>query len=180
MPGISTDLWKTSQLTGNSEGHLNINDRSTRDAVIVMNPDTLEFNELSMRDFTGTADDGIINLTGFAGVDKPDGSIELFFTNARPSVNPSTGQVSPDQAAVGANSTIEVFRTGPQAEKLGLKWVRTIADPMITTPNRVAAAETGIYLTNDHGASKIGLVRHSISPRPAHPPPQECRASAAT
>lgn len=133
--------------------------RSTRDAIIVMNPDTLQFRELSMRGFTGTADDGIINLIGFTGVDKPDGSVELFVTNNRPSADLSTGQVLPDQAAVGANATIEVFRTGPQAEELGLEWVRTIADPRITSPNRVAAAEAGIYVTNDHGTAKTGLVR---------------------
>lgn len=123
-----------------------------------MDPETLEFKTLPLRGFAGTGGDGLINVVGFAGVDKPDGSIELFLTNLRPSTDPSTGRVLSDQAATGANATIEVFKTGgPAAE--ALEWVATFADPIIATPNRPAVVEgRGIYITNDHGQRKTGMV----------------------
>lgn len=122
-----------------------------------MDPETLDFQTLPMRGFAGTGGDGIINVVGFTGVDKPDGSVELFLTNLQPSTDPSTGQVLLDQAAVGANATIEVFRTGPRAE--ALEWTATFADPLIATPNRPAVVDGGgIYVTNDHGQRKTGVV----------------------
>ncbi|KAF3767168.1 calcium-dependent phosphotriesterase [Cryphonectria parasitica EP155] len=138
------------------EGEFNVTGRPTQDAIIIMNMDTLDIRKLPAVGFTGTAGDGIMNIFGFTGLDKDDGSIELFVTNFRPSVDHATGQVLSDQAAVGANGTIEVFRFGPHAETL--EHVRTLADPVITSPNRVAAVEgTGLYITNDHGQQKTGL-----------------------
>lgn len=152
---------ETTELTGHSEGQFNLSGRSTRDAIVVMDPETLDFKELPISGYTGTDGDGIISVVGFTGIDKPDGSIELFLTNFRPSLDLSTGQVLPDQAAVGANATIEVFKTDSRAE--GLEYVRTLADPMITTPNRIAAVpDRGLYITNDHGVRKTGLVSSFI------------------
>lgn len=148
-------------LTGYSEGQFNLNGRSTRDAIVVMNPETLEFKELPITGYTGTDGDGVISIVGFTGIDKPDGSIELFLTNFRPSIDLSSGQVLPDQAAVGANATIEVFKIDPRIE--GLQYVQTLADPAIMTPNRIAAVpDRGLYITNDHGLRKTGLVGSSI------------------
>lgn len=127
-----------------------------------MDVDTLDIRLLPMDGFTGTADDGVINLTGFTGLDKEDESIELFITNFRPSIELSTGQVALDQARVGSNATIEVFKTGPKAESL--EHVRTLVDPVIASPNRIAAVEgQGLYISNDHGQRKTGLVK-AISP----------------
>lgn len=149
---------KTEKKKLDSEGHFDLAGRSTRDVVIAMDPETLDFRVLPLHGFTGTADDGVINLTGLTGIDKPGGAVELFVTNFRPTTDPSTGEVLLDQAAAGANATIEVFRTGPQAD--ALEWVATIADPAITTPNRPAAVDGhGVYVTNDHGKHKTGWVR---------------------
>lgn len=121
-----------------------------------MDPDTLDFKSTSTTGFSGTAGDGIINFAGFAGMDLDDGAVEFFITNFRPSLD-SNGEILPIQAAVGSNATIEVFRLSPNTDSL--QHIRTVADPAIATPNRVAVAESkGLYLTNDHGPHKIGWV----------------------
>lgn len=121
-----------------------------------MNLETLDFKSTSMTGFSGTAGDGIINFAGFAGVELDDGVSEFFITNFRPSVD-SKGQIVSAQAAVGGNATIEVFRLLPNTDSL--QHIRTVADPAIATPNRVAVAEgKGFYLTNDHGQNRIGWV----------------------
>lgn len=127
-----------------------------------MDLDTLDFKSTSMTGFSGTADDGIINFAGFAGVELDDGVSEFFITNFRPSVD-SNGEIVPAQAAVGGNATIEVFRLLPSTDSL--QHIRTVADPAIVTPNRVAVAEgKGFYLTNDHGQNRIGWVRSVCEP----------------
>lgn len=123
----------------------------------MMDLQTLHFSELPMSGFSGTQDDGIININGFTGTDREDGCIDLFVTDFRPSVDPLTGLVLPDQAAVGANSTIEVFKKCSMESSI--EHIRTIADRAVVTPNRVAIAEgDGVYLTNDHGQYNIGWV----------------------
>lgn len=140
-----------------SEGVFNFISRSTRDAMVVMDLDTLETNTLPLTGFTGTQNDGVINLAGFSGLDAEDGSIDLFVTNFRPSIDPYTEQVVPNQAAVGANVTIEIFKKRAGIHEL--EYSRTMLDPLISTPNRVAVVEgRGVYLTNDHGAHKRGIV----------------------
>lgn len=121
-----------------------------------MDPDTLDFKSTVMSGFSGTTGDGIINFAGFAGADLDDGTAEFFITNFRPSVD-SKGEVVPDQAAVGGNATIEVFRLLPNTDSL--QHIRTVADPAIATPNRVTVAENkGFYITNDHGQHRTGWV----------------------
>lgn len=151
-----------------SEAQLNLAGRSTRDRIVALNLDTLDFQQIRMSGFTGTSGDGIMNVVGFIGSEVEDG-IELYVTNFRPSIDPLTGQAFPDQTATGANATIEVFRVG--AEEGAIEWVRTIVDAAISTPNRVAAVSgRGIYVTNDHGSRKIGIVScSSCFPQP--PPP---------
>lgn len=121
-----------------------------------MNLETLDFKSTSMTGFPGTAGDGIINFAGFAGVELDDGASEFFITNFRPSVD-SNGEIVVPQAAVGGNATIEVFRLLLNTDSL--QHIRTVADPAIATPNRVAVAEgKGFYITNDHGQNRIGWV----------------------
>lgn len=140
-----------------SEGHFNLTGRSTQDSIVVMNPDTLEHKILLFHGFDGTVGDGIINVVGFAGIDKQDGSVELYVTNLRPSIDVSSGQVLPDQSTTGANASIEVFKTSADAQ--ALDWMATFSDPMISTPNRLAVVEgRGLYVTNDHGQRKKGVV----------------------
>lgn len=145
-----------------SEAQLNLAGRSTRDRIVALNLDTLDFQPLRVSGFTGTAGDGLIHVLGFTGVDLDDRTVELYVTNFRPSVDPATGQALPDQTSTGANATIEVFKVGRSTDEAPgprLDWVRTIADEAIRMPNRVAVVPGGgIYVTNDHGSHKIGLV----------------------
>lgn len=123
-----------------------------------MDLETLGVQELSTNGYFGAQGDTLIHLNGFTGIRTEDGSIELLLTNFRPSVHASTRQVLPDQAATGANATIERFRVLSQENKL--EHLETFFDQAIATPNRVAAvAGSGFYITNDHGLRKTGLVR---------------------
>ncbi|KAK2614255.1 hypothetical protein N8I77_001101 [Diaporthe amygdali] len=140
-----------------NEAKFEFAERSSRDAIIIMDLETLEFKSTSTSDFPGTAGDGIINFTGFTAVDVEGGAVEFFITNFRPSLD-SGGEFVPVQAVVGGNATLEVFKLLPNTDIL--QHVRTIADPVVATPNRVAVAEgQGLYLTNDHGQYRTGWVR---------------------
>lgn len=143
-----------------SEAQLNLVGRSTRDRIVAMNLDTLDFQQVPMTGFTGTRGDGLFNVVGFTGSGMEISGTELLYvTNFRPSVDPATGQVLPDQTVTGANATVEVFKVVNDAGTSALEWVRTIADDAVTTPNRVVAIpERGIYVTNDHGNRKTGIV----------------------
>lgn len=123
--------------------------------------DTFNFRELQTSGFTGTLGDGLMHVVGMTGKELDDGTIEFFVINYRPSVDAVTGKFA-DQASVGGNATIEVFRAEPDASTM--KHVRTMADPLIATPNRVAAVDGGLYLTNDHGVYKTGLVSQLSNP----------------
>ncbi|KAK2042979.1 calcium-dependent phosphotriesterase [Colletotrichum somersetense] len=145
--------------------HFNASGRSTRDAIVALDidspmGDTFEIRTLSTPGFSGTAGDGLLQLVGLTGIDSPEGDmIQLLLVNNRPSVDPVTGELL-DQAGVGANSTIEVFETGPQA--VGMKHIHTFASVNISTPNNIAALSSeAIYFTNDKGAHKVGLKSHA-------------------
>ncbi|KZL65740.1 serum paraoxonase arylesterase [Colletotrichum tofieldiae] len=147
--------------------NFNASGRSTRDAVVALDIDSpkggaFEFRTLSTPGFSGTAGDGLLQLVGLTGIDSPEGDkVELLLVNNRPSVDPVTGEFL-DQANVGANSTIEVFETGPQA--VGMKHIRTFAGANVSTPNNIAALSSeAFYFTNDKGANKVGL-KSLISP----------------
>ena len=66
-----------------------------------------------------------------------------------------------DPKVVGGNSVVDVFET-----KVGsgvLKYLRTVEDPVIHTPNDVLGFSDGksFYVTNDH-AFKLGLVSLTV------------------
>ncbi|KAL0936457.1 serum paraoxonase arylesterase [Colletotrichum truncatum] len=139
----------------------NVSGRSTRDAIVALDidkpkGDAFEYRTLSTPGFTGTAGDGLLQLVGFTGIDAPNGDrVELLVVNNRPPIDPATGEVL-DEAHEGANSTIEVFETGPLAT--GLKHIRTLANANISSPNRIAAlSSTSFYFTNNSGDKKRGL-----------------------
>ncbi|KPM42136.1 hypothetical protein AK830_g4419 [Neonectria ditissima] len=148
-------------------GDFNYTARSQKDAIVVLGIDKpvekgFEFRALTTPGFTGTAGDGLLSLVGFTGVENIDnGAISLLIVNDRPSVDAETGAFL-DHASVGANSTIELFETGPDAT--ALKHVHTFADKHIASPNRVAAiGKDSFYLSNSHGPNKVGL-KHLFSP----------------
>lgn len=139
--------------------HFNLSGRSVKDAVVALDidspvGDSFSFRGLQTSGFTGTAGDGLMHVVGMTGTDLSDGRIELLVINYRPSVDNFGAFL--DQASVGANATVEVFETEMAAASM--KHIRTVVDPLIATPNRVAAVSEGFYLTNDHGAYKTGLM----------------------
>ncbi|KAJ4252873.1 hypothetical protein NW762_010779 [Fusarium torreyae] len=148
-----------------SVASLNVSGRSERDSIVALDIDKpvnngFELRTLKTPAFSGTAEDGLINVSGFSGIDTPEGGVELFLINMRPSVDAETGKYL-DQYVHGANTTIELFATGAEATEL--KHVRTYADKGIVTPNRVAAVDSNtFYATNDHGPHRFGL-RHHLS-----------------
>jgi arylesterase / paraoxonase len=154
------------RLTANSMGHLNVSARNLDDAIVVLDIDQLtsgaEVNArvLSMPGFSDKNGDGHLHVAGITGEDDEDGGIRLWAVNSRPSVDPATGDLL-DNKKIGANTTIELFRTGRAAEKL--EHIKTFAHPQIVNPNRIAAVggkTDAFYFTNDHGTAKVGLVSH--------------------
>ena len=64
--------------------------------------------------------------------------------------------VALDPKVVGANSTVELFQT--KAGSDSMRHVRTYADELIQTPNRVAwVSDHAFVFTNDH-SGKVGFV----------------------
>lgn len=150
-----------------SVAHFNLSARSKKDAIVVLDidepvDDGFRLRSLQTPGFTGTAGDGRLDLVGFTGVDNPeDRSVKLMVINHRPSVDTDTGEFQ-DHSVVGANSTVELFETGPDAGEL--KHLHTYASRHIATPNRVASVgEDSFFVTNDHGPNKLGL-KHHLSP----------------
>lgn len=145
-------------------GHFNVAGRSLTDAIVVLDVDSLAADKevkariLETPGFPGTNGDGLLHLVGFTGSDDEDGTIRLWINNLKPSIDEITGEFL-NQAKHGANATIELFRTGPQAQNI--VHVRTFSHPQIANPNRVAAVggtTDAFYFTNDHGTVKTGLV----------------------
>lgn len=160
---LSRSAWAPSQ------GHFNVSGRYLNDAVVVINVDDLpngpnvDARVLSTPGFTGTSGDGLLGLVGFGATDDADGGIRLWVINDRPSLDLHTGEIL-DQAKVGANTTVELFRAGPGAKSM--EHVRTFYHPHIASPNRIAPVggkTDAFYFTNDHGTAKVGL-RHILSP----------------
>ena len=101
-----------------------------------------------------------MHFVGFTGIEKPD-HVELYLVNNRPSLDLTTGALA-DQKLTGANSTIELFKIYPEAERVD--FIKTYAHSQIATPNNIAALGDGsFYFTNDHGRNKVGW-RHEYSP----------------
>lgn len=81
----------------------------------------------------------------------------VYLVNHRPYLAPGGGYE--DAEKMGANSTIEVFRSQVGGTKL--EWVRTFYAPgVVIAPNDVVGLPDGegVYFTNDSGY-KVGLVR---------------------
>ncbi|KAI1629242.1 hypothetical protein EDD37DRAFT_616461 [Exophiala viscosa] len=146
---------------------MNASGRALNDHIVAMDIDSpsseggYTYRVLETPDFSGVHGDGRIHVVGMTGSVSEDGENQLWLINARPSVDPTTGQLL-DNAVVGGNSTIELFTTAPGS---GIaRHVKTFADPQITTPNNVAVTKDGaFFFTNDHGPHKVGLLHH-LSP----------------
>ena len=146
----------------------NLTGRSRVDGIVVVDLDQpglgpgigpgsqVTARRLNTPGYTGVAGDGLLSLTGFTGVDLPDGVVRFLVVNNRPAVDLGTGEYAADQAYAGVNATIEVFETR-SGHDVSLQHVSTVASANISTPNRVAAfGSAGFYITNDHGKVKSG------------------------
>ncbi|OIW27051.1 hypothetical protein CONLIGDRAFT_656277 [Coniochaeta ligniaria NRRL 30616] len=156
-----------------SVDHYNLSGRSQKDAIVVLDvdqpgilaaSDSVTVQRLETRDYRGVADDGLLDLNGFTGVDMGNGVVRLLLVNNRASIDPATGVYAADQASVGVNATVEVFEHIDRGgSRQILSHLRTMASPNISTPNRVAAfGSEGFYITNDHGKVKSGGVSNPL------------------
>lgn len=149
----------------NRVDHLNASSRSLTDRIAVLDtraPGALRdrIQWLTIENFSGINGDSTLNLHGLdIWVDESSSSgtttLKILLNNHRPPLDPITGAAL-DATKVGANSTIELFVTEPGSGSM--KHVRTYADPLIQTPNRVAWVNDHAFVfSNDH-SSKVGLV----------------------
>jgi hypothetical protein len=141
--------------------HLNASGRSLKDRIAVL--DTRGSGQLAsrikwlaMENFPGNNGDGTLNLHGFdVRADKDTGILRMVLINHRPPFDPVTGDPL-DASKVGANSTIEVFQTTAGGDSM--RHIRTHANEVISTPNRVQwASDDAFVFTNDHN-TKLGFV----------------------
>ncbi|KAK3360556.1 hypothetical protein B0T25DRAFT_473853 [Lasiosphaeria hispida] len=150
----------------------NLTGRSQVDGIVVMDldqpglgryPSRITARRLDTPDYSGVAGDGLLSLTGFTGVDLPDGGVRFLVVNNRPAVDLATGKYAVNQAYAGVNATIEVFER-EKGHDFSLRHVSTVASTIISTPNRVAAfGSEGFYITNDHGKVKSGDIARFIA-----------------
>ncbi|KAK6857178.1 serum paraoxonase arylesterase [Apiospora arundinis] len=92
-------------------------------------------------------------------------AIRLWLVNAKPSVDPATGRLLPDDRQA-ANQTVEVFTMSNAPGAVKLEHLQSFWDPLIRTPNRVAAvgdATNDFWVTNDLGHSESSWKRN-LSP----------------
>ncbi|KAJ8058980.1 hypothetical protein OCU04_011963 [Sclerotinia nivalis] len=96
-----------------------------------------------------------IDVHGFDIEFLPDSRLRFWMINHRPPVDESGNFL--DATNLGANSTVEVFDLVPGSRNL--EFVKTVANPIIKTPNNIAATrDGGFVITNDH-STKTGLIR---------------------
>ena len=111
--------------------------------------------------FPGINGDRTLNLHGFdVRADKNTDTLRILLINHRPPIDPITGEHL-DANIFGANSTVEQFQTKAGSDTM--RHVRTYADPLISTPNRLAWVNDHAFVfTNDH-SGKVGFVCASLS-----------------
>lgn len=154
----------------NSIGRFNASGRSLTDAIIVLEIDkptgddgSFEYTVLSTPDFPGINNDGTLNLVGFTArnllpaASEEGGGTEIYLVNARPSLDPLTGQILNKP-----NMTLESFLL--PANSTELKHLATWHHPLIQTPNNIALDPSyGLFFTNDHGSATHGI-SHTLAP----------------
>ena len=100
--------------------------------------------QLSTEGYEGAMGDKILDLVGFSA-EIIGQSLRFYFVNTRPAVDENKKARHP----ATVNYTIDIFDL-PRGGTT-MKHIRTVADPAIRTPNRVAATgDGGFVFTNDH------------------------------
>lgn len=111
---------------------------------------------LSVENFSGVQGDGTLNLHGLdIRADKHTDTLRILLVNHRPSIDPVTGELL-DATIVGANSTIEEFQS--KAGSSSMRHIRTYANDVIKTPNRVAWVNDHAFVFTNDRSYKVGLV----------------------
>lgn len=149
----------------NSIGFLNSTGRGLTDRVAVL--DTRGPGRLASRikwitaeNFPGIQGDGTFNLHGFdVLVDKNTDILRILLINHRPPFDPVTGEPL-DAMKVGANSTIELFQTKAGSDTM--RYIRTYANDVILTPNRVQWVSDHSFVFSNDKSSKVGFVSSFI------------------
>lgn len=152
-----------------SIGRFNASGRSLTDAIIVLEIDkpkddgSFEYTVLSTPDFPGINNDGTLNLVGFTArnllpaASEKGGGTEIYLVNARPSLDPLTGDILNKP-----NMTLESFLLPTGSTEL--KHISTWHHPLIQTPNNIALDPSyGLFFTNDHGSATYGF-SHTLAP----------------
>lgn len=111
---------------------------------------------ITASDFPGINGDGTFNLHGLDIREDPHTDVlRILLINHRPPFDSVTGEPL-DPKLVGANSTVELFQT--KAGSNAMKHIKTYANDIIQTPNRVAWVDDDAFVfTNDH-TNKVGFV----------------------
>ena len=119
-------------------------------------PDGL-FNvrQMQLVGYAGVAGDQSLRLHGFDAEVLDDQTLRFFLINHRVPVG--AGGAPLDASKVGGNSTIEVFEA--QRGSTALTFIKTVADPAIATPNKVAATGDGGFVLANDRSQKVGLRR---------------------
>ena len=106
--------------------------------------------DLKLSGYIDSLGGNAIDLHGFDVEILDEKSLRFYLVNHRPPVN---GSLELDATKFGANSTVEIFDVARGKETKEMKWVRTVADEAIFTPNKVTAThDGGFLLTNDKSA----------------------------
>ncbi|APA08888.1 hypothetical protein SS1G_02703 [Sclerotinia sclerotiorum 1980 UF-70] len=142
--------------------HFNVSQRTLEDHVSVLKIDEpgadglYGLHQLEITGgYKGVDNHNSIDVHGFDVEILPDSRRRFWMINHRPPVDESGNFL--DATKLGANSTVEVFDLVPGSKNL--EFVKTFANPIINTPNNIAATRDGGFVfTNDHSA-KTGLIR---------------------
>jgi hypothetical protein len=143
-------MWWTPSMT-----YLNVSGRSLEDHVVMLDVDNpgadglFGLRELELKGYTGVGGFKNMDVHGFDVDIVDDKTLRFYMVNHRPATD-SSGQFFLDPLKSGANSTVEMFDVPRGFQNTHMKWVKTVADEAIYTPNRVAATQDGGFLvTND-------------------------------
>lgn len=149
-------------LTSYRIDHLNTAGRGLNDRLAVL--DTRGSGTVQSRlkwitpeNYGGSMGDSSLYLHGFDVLtDKNTDLLRILLVNHRPSYDSLTGKLL-DAKVVGANSTIEQFHSKAGSDTM--RHIRTYADPLIATPNRVAWVNDHAFVFSYDHSAKTGVVR---------------------
>lgn len=148
-PALSRVAWTPSM------SYLNASRRTGEDHVAVLDIDNpgadglFGLRELKLSGYTGAAGTQSIDLHGFDVEVVDKNTLRFFMVNHRPATDES-GTLFLNAKDVGANSTVDIFEVGRGKTATEMKWVRTVSDAAIYTPNRLAlTGDGGFVISND-------------------------------